>query len=60
MFEYAPVGMTTIAAFLERNHYNVGSYFARRVPTRRQAARTPLSAPIVGIDTGCRTVRGAL
>ncbi len=55
MFEMYPVGLTSIAAFLERNHYNVQivnlAYQMLRdaafdVPNRLAA----LSAPVFGID----------
>lgn len=55
VFEMYPVGMTSIAAFLERNHYNVEivnlAYRMlrdRRFDVERQIAR--MKAPVFGID----------
>jgi B12-binding domain/radical SAM domain protein len=55
IFEMYPVGLTSLAAFLDRNHYNVEivnlAYRMLRQPTfdvERYLAR--LSAPVFGID----------
>ena len=55
IFEMYPVGLTSIAAFLERNHYNVEiinlAYRMLREPRFDvPAALRALSAPVFGID----------
>jgi B12-binding domain/radical SAM domain protein len=55
IFEMYPVGLTSIAAFLERNHYNVEivNLAYRMLGDRAFDARTYLAgidAPVVGID----------
>ena len=55
IFEMYPVGLTSIAAFLERNHYNVEiinlAYRMLRDPAFDvRAALARIAAPVVGID----------
>src|SRR4051812_46173111 len=63
MFEMYPVGLTSIAAYLERNHYNVEIVnIAYRMLHERSydvdAHLRAMSAPVFGIDLhGCRTCR---
>ena len=55
MFEMYPVGMTSIAAFLERNHYNVQivnlAYRMLHEPSLDvPACLAAIDAPVIGLD----------